>query len=114
MNLKINTSENEFTNLTQERQTLIADKLNLVGNMNDQQKYFVLTKARANQDITIEGLILNSGFNEQEYLASQQQEQQPGELEDIFAQQLGINQEIQQEHHEVDVQPTGENIDNIS
>jgi hypothetical protein len=82
--------------------------------MNDQQKYFVLTKARDNQNITIEGLILNSGFNEQEYLASQQQEQQPGELEDIFAQQLGINQEIQQEHHEVDVQPTGENIDNIS
>ena len=108
LDLKINTSGSELTNLTQEKQTLIADKLNLVSNMNDQQKHFVLTKARANQDVTIEGLILNSGFNEQEYLASQQQEQQPDELEDIFAQQLNINPEIQQEHHEVNVQPTGE------
>ena len=112
LDLKINTSESELANLTQERQTLITDKLNLVSNMNDQQKYFVLTKARANQDITIEGLILNSGFNEQEYLSSQQQEQ-PDELEDIFAQQLGVNKEIYEECKEVSVQYVDES-DKIS
>ncbi len=76
-----------MTDLTREKQTLIADKLNLISNMNDQQKYFVLTKARDDQDTTIVDLIVNSGFNEQEYVTAQQSE--PIEdLEDIFAIQL--------------------------
>jgi hypothetical protein len=95
LDLKISASENKFSTLTQEKQTIISDKLSLIGSMNDQQKYFVLIKAKANQDITIEGLIINAGFNEQEYLAAQQQEQ-TDELEDIFAEQLNVNQESEE------------------
>ena len=95
LDLKISASKNEFSTLTQEKQTIISDKLSLIDSMNDQQKYFILTKAKANQDITIESLIINSGFNEQEYLAAQQQEQ-TDELEDIFAEQLNVNQESEE------------------
>lgn len=69
LNLKINTSKNELSLLTQEKQTIIADKSNLVSSMNDQQKFFVLKKAQHNQDIEIIDLLISSGFNEQTYLS---------------------------------------------
>lgn len=86
LNLKINTSKNELSLLTQEKQTIIADKSNLVSSMNDQQKFFVLKKAQHNQDIEIIDLLISSGFNEQTYLSlhnAQDEIQIVGEQDEI-------------------------------
>jgi small-conductance mechanosensitive channel len=70
LQVKIVESETELSTLTQKKKKIINDKLALVGSMNDEQKYFVLKKAKNNNNTEIIDLLLGSGFDEQTYLDS--------------------------------------------
>ena len=70
LQVKIVESETELSTLTQKKKKIINDKLALVGSMNDEQKFFVLKKAKNNNNTEIIDLLLGSGFDEQTYLDS--------------------------------------------
>ena len=70
LQVKIVESETELSTLTQKKKKIINDKLALVGSMNDEQKFFVLKKAKNNSNTEIIDLLLASGFDEQTYLDS--------------------------------------------
>ncbi len=80
LDLKILESKAELTSLNQGMELLARAKTDLVSNMSDQQKIFVLEKARSNGDMAIVDLVRLSGFDEQAYLNSHTHEQDEPQL----------------------------------
>jgi chromosome segregation ATPase len=68
LDLKITASRTELSDLTQEVQSVSSTKSDIISNMSDKQKFFVLKKAQDNLNQKIIDLVINSGFDEQDYL----------------------------------------------
>jgi predicted nuclease with TOPRIM domain len=70
--LKITESQSEIVALQQELPNAIQEKKTLVSNMNDEQKAFILDKARTDKNEVIIQLIMDYGFDEEDYQNQQE------------------------------------------